>query len=271
MLQRVSDQRVGSAFRAVRIRRRWRQSDVAERAGVSSSLVSLVERGHLGTLSVEGLRRVAAVLDIRVDVVARWRGGELDRLLSARHSALQDSVARWLTSLPGWSVLPEVSFAIYAERGVIDLLAWHAPTRTLLVIEVKTEIVDLPELLGVLDRKSRLAPKIARERGWYPRAVATWLVVAEGTTNRRRLADHRALVRSALPAGGRQLRQWLTAPNGRLAAVSFLPYANLGGVKQQPAGTRRVRSQRRPESERGAASRPAAPGDLSCPATGTRV
>ena len=100
-----------------------RQSDVAEKAGVSASLVSLVERGHMATLSLETIRRVGAVLDIRMDVVARWRGGELDRLLSARHSALQDAVVRWLDSLPGWTVLPEVSFAIYAERGVIDLLA----------------------------------------------------------------------------------------------------------------------------------------------------
>lgn len=88
-------------------------------------------------------------------------------MLSARHSTLQDVVARWLISLPGWTVVPEVSFAIYAERGVIDLLAWHAPTETLLVIEVKTEIVDLQDVLGVLDRKTRLASRFARERGWH--------------------------------------------------------------------------------------------------------
>lgn len=50
--------------------------------------------------------------------------------------------------------MPEVSFSIYGERGVIDLLAWHGPSRTLLVIELKTEVVDAAEMLGVLDRKT---------------------------------------------------------------------------------------------------------------------
>ena len=88
----MSDQRVGAAFRAVRIRRRLRQSDVAARAGVSRAQISLIERWHTDSLTLSALRKVAVALDIRVDVIARWRGGELDRLLSANHSALQDSV-----------------------------------------------------------------------------------------------------------------------------------------------------------------------------------
>lgn len=36
--------------------------------------------------------------------------------------------------------MPEVSFSIYGQRGVIDILAWHAATRSLLVIELKTEM-----------------------------------------------------------------------------------------------------------------------------------
>jgi Holliday junction resolvase-like predicted endonuclease len=79
-----------------------------------------------------------------VDVTPRWRGGELDRLLNARHAQLSGNVLRWLER-SGWQVAPEVSFSIYGERGFIDLFAWHAPTRTLLVIEIKTEIVEIHE------------------------------------------------------------------------------------------------------------------------------
>ena len=217
----VDDQRVGAVFRAVRIRRGWRQLDVANRAGVSSSLISLIERGHIASATLDRLRRVAAVLEIRLDVVARWRGGELDRLLNSRHAALSEDVAKWVTDLRDWVVIPEVSFAYYAERGVIDLLAWHASSRTLLVIEIKTEIVDLQEMLGTLDRKSRLALRVARDRGWNPRGVATWLVVAEGTANRRRVANHRALIRSALPAAGSEMRMWLRHPSGSIRGCSF--------------------------------------------------
>lgn len=237
----MSDQRVGAAFRAVRIRRRWRQIDVADKAGVSKSLVSAIERGHIGTVTIDSLRRTAAVLDIRLDLIARWRGGELDRLLNARHSALQGAVARWLGQIPGWAIAPEVSFAFYAERGWIDLLAWHEPTRTLLVIEIKTQIVDVQELLGVLDRKTRLAARIGRERGWVPRVIATWLAVAEGSTNRRHVADHAVLLRAALPAGTREMRRWLHSPSGAVSGLSFFPYSSRGSAKRELGGLQRVR------------------------------
>ncbi len=53
------------------------------------------------------------------------------------------------------------------EPGFIDALAWHSDPK-LLVIELKTEIVEANELRGVLDRKIRLAPRTARVRGWLP-------------------------------------------------------------------------------------------------------
>jgi hypothetical protein len=204
-------------------------------------MVSLIERGHIGAVSVNALRRVAAVLDIRIDVLPRWRGGELDRLLNARHSAVQDAVARWLGRVGGWAVAPEVSFAIYGERGWVDLLAWHAGTATLLVIEIKTEVVDLQDLVGVVDRKVRLAPRIGRERGWAPQHVACWVVVAEGATNRRRVAAHSALLRAAFPADGRLMRQWLRQPAGRVAALSFFSDSNGDSTKRGMSGRQRVR------------------------------
>jgi hypothetical protein len=57
---------------------------------------------------------VAAALDVRVDVIARWRAGDLDRLLNAGHSALHDSVAAWFReAFPDWELAPEVSFSIF--------------------------------------------------------------------------------------------------------------------------------------------------------------
>lgn len=232
----------------MRVKRGWRQRDVAKRAGVSAGLVSLIERGHLDRVSLRTLRRVAAGLDIRIDVIARWRGGELDRLLSARHSALQDAVTGWLSGVAGWMVAPEVSFAIWGERGSIDLLAWHAASRTLLVIEIKTEIVDVGELLMVIDRKVRLAPEIARGRGWQPRHVASWVVLAEGPTNRRRLAAHAAVLRAAFPSDGRRMRHWLRQPTpppaGRVAALSFFSDSTPRSASRGSAAVKRVRPSR---------------------------
>ena len=73
----------------------------------------------------------------------------------------------------------EVSFAIYGERGVIDILAWHEPTRSLLVIELKTAIADINELLGVT---ASVAAQVAQDRGWDALTVSQWLIVSDTRT-----------------------------------------------------------------------------------------
>src|SRR5215210_2958978 len=90
----MDDIRFGSALRGVRRRRRLTQAEVAALAGVSQPTISRVERGHFETLPLGQIRAIAGTLDVRVDLVARWRGGDLDRLINARHSALHDAVAR---------------------------------------------------------------------------------------------------------------------------------------------------------------------------------
>lgn len=147
----MDDQRLGAALRTVRVRRGLTQAQLAQRGGVSASLVSLVERGHYDTLSLRSLRAIAAALDIRLDVTARLRTGDIDRLLNAAHARLHEELARLFLALPEWLSAAEVSFAIYGERGVIDVLAFHAPSGSLLVIELKTELVSFEDLLTTMD------------------------------------------------------------------------------------------------------------------------
>jgi transcriptional regulator with XRE-family HTH domain len=220
----MNDQRLGAILRAVRQRLGLRQQDVADRAGIARSVVSRLERGHLDTASLATLRRIAAVLDVRVDVRAFSRNGDLDRLVNARHSRLHESVARYLRTLPAWLFEPEVSFAIWGERGVVDILAWHAKRRVLLVIELKTAIVDVNELVGTFGRKVRLAIEIARRHGWdvpNDATVAGWVVVEDSRTNRRHMAAHSAMLRAAYPQDGRSIRGWLARPKGGIRCLSI--------------------------------------------------
>ena len=139
-------------------------------------------------------------------------------------------MSTWSARQPGWIVAAEISFAIYGERGIVDLLAWHESTSSLVVIELKTAIVDVDELIGTLDRKRRLAAQIAASRGWAARSVSAWLIVGDSSTNRRRVADHRTLLTSALPRDGRSLAPLFLHPErGPGSGIAF--WSNLPGVK----------------------------------------
>jgi transcriptional regulator with XRE-family HTH domain len=243
--------RLGTVCRALRIKKRWRQADVAARAGVSRALVWRVESGRLDELTVDSLLRIVAALGGRIDFVVRWQGVELNRLMNARHSALHEGLARFLRSRRGWEIAPEVSFAIRSERGVIDILAWHAATRTLLVIELKTDIVDISELMGTLDRKRRLAPYVARQRGWDPLHVGVWLVVGDSSTNRRRVRAHQSALRASFPSDGRTIEGWLERPQGPMGCLSFWADDHRASAKSSFATVRRVRVPRTPRAKRG--------------------
>lgn len=237
----MDDHQIGAAIRSIRQRRRWRQSDLAAKAGVSRSALGRIERGALSSLPLRAIRKVAGALDARIDTYVRWQGGDLSRLLNSRHAAMHEEVARIFGELDGWITEPEVSFSVYGERGVIDIAAWHPASRSMLVIELKTELVDISELMGTLDRKRRLAEEVARERRWDPASTSAWLVVADSRTNHRTLSTHARALRSKLPADGRTIRAWLRQPVGSISALSFLPSAQDGSTRRGLAPVRRVR------------------------------
>jgi transcriptional regulator with XRE-family HTH domain len=235
------DIRIGARFRGLRHRRGWRQADLAARAGVSQDVVSLIERGRLDLVSLEKIRRVALELDAEFVIQLRWRGGDLDRLLDEGHASLVGRTAALLRNL-GWEVRAEVSYSIYGERGSIDVLGWHEATRTLLVIEVKTDVVSVEETLRKHDEKVRLAGRIVAERfGWRPRTVGRLLVLPGLATPRRRVERHASVLQVAYPARGAAIRAWLRGPEGALSGILFLQPA--GG--RQFEGVRRRRIRRR--------------------------
>jgi hypothetical protein len=190
---------------------------------------------------VATLRANAAALDARVVLTVRWQGGDLDRMINRRHAALHEIVAGLFPGLDGWLVEPEVSFSIYGERGVIDILAWHPGRRALLIVELKSEIVDVNDLMGSVDRKRRLAARVARDHGWDPASISTWVAVADSRTNRRALARHATTLRAKFPADGRTMRGWLQDPRHRIDAFGFVQLSRSSAVTTDLAPIRRVR------------------------------
>lgn len=232
--------RLGLQLRALRIRRRWRQLDVAVRAGVSRGTISNIERGRLRGVSLETLIRVAEVLGADVDVRIRWRGEQLDRLLDHDHATLADAFVALLARL-GWETAMEVTFAVYGDRGSIDILAFDRRSRTVLVVEIKTVVPDFQAMVSGIDRKSRLAIQIARQHGWDAVRVGRLLVIADGSTARDRVTRLDASLRTVFPDRGPDVRRWLRDPDRPLSGLLFFRNATPGSTTGSPTGRERVR------------------------------
>jgi transcriptional regulator with XRE-family HTH domain len=240
----MDDVRIGNTIRAIRIRKHLRQSDVGRRARVSRQVVGRLEAGGAGRYPLDTTRAVAGALGIRLDVRPRWQGADLDRVINEAHAHLHESLASNLQGIDGWTWLPEVTFAHYGERGVIDILAWHAESRSLLIIELKTELADPQELAATMHRRVRLGRAIAQEHGWTPVSISAWVVVRFSRTQKRRLRAHEGILRRAFPHDGRYMRAWLRHPRGTASALSFWTDVAPGGRRHTSGATKRIRSTR---------------------------
>ena len=218
----MNDVQLGRRFRALRLRLGWRQQDLAERAGVSQDVISLIERGRVERVSIRVIRRVAQALDAELSMTVRWRGGDLDRLLDEGHAGLIGAVVQLLRRR-GWQVRAEVSYSEYGERGSIGILAWHPANRSLLVIEVKTELTSVEETLRKHDEKARLAPNVAlKQFGWQARTSSRLLVLPDLSTPQRRVERHAAVLSVAYPVRGIAVRSWLGAPLDAISGLIFV-------------------------------------------------
>lgn len=201
---------VARSLRAVRRRKGWPQTRVASQLEISQSELSRWERGSLEDCSVAEVERWGAVLGAHVSMEVRIDGER--PLADARHARLQNWIVGVLRQ-HGWSVLVEHSFNHYGDRGRIDVLAYHPVNQVVLVVEVKTRVDDVGDILGRLDVKRRVAPLLAREQRWPTTAIVPMLLILEHRTNRRRIGDH-APVFANFTVRARAAIAWVHLPHG---------------------------------------------------------
>jgi transcriptional regulator with XRE-family HTH domain len=217
----MNDSQFGSVVRALRLRRGWSQAELAVSAGVTRSLVSVIERGQADRTTVQTIRRVSSALGVSVSLAPSWRGAELAKLLDAAHAVVVGAVVKRLDDAH-WTIRPEHTFSIWGERGSIDILGWHPAARAILCVECKTRIADLQDLLSTMDRKRRLASDIARLEGWDPAFIGSVLVVPDATWSRNATRRSAALFDVSLPARTIDIRRWLIHPAGDIRGIWFL-------------------------------------------------
>ena len=228
----------------LRISRNLRQEDVAARAGVSRPTVSRLERGLIDGMTVGALRAISRALGMPSIASLGWRTLEIDRLRDRLHASMVDRVISILGPTH-WESRPEHSFSQYGERGSADVLAWHAESSALLVVEAKTRLFDLQDTLMTIDRKRRLLPgEVARQFGWRARSVGIVLVLPDVSTHRHVVRRHSSTFGAALPHRQWEVRNWLLDPHGDLRGIWFLPISHDDDLGQRSRRRRATKGRR---------------------------
>jgi hypothetical protein len=127
-----------------------------------------------------------------------------------------------------WSVVPEVEVHGVRAHGWIDLLAFHAASRTVLVDEIKTDLHDIGGLGRQVSWYEQEAWHAARRLGWRPRRVVTIVFVLLTQANDQRIRENRDVLRDMLPGRAPDVTALLEAPESaphlRRALVMVDPF-----------------------------------------------
>lgn len=154
---------VGAQVRAARVRRRWTTKRLAHEAGVSRSLVYLVERGEPTTM--ETYARLGAALGLRFEVTledtrSKARPGQAEDPV---HSAIVETLAARYAA-QGRDVAADEPFQHFQFAGRADVTAVDPAGPDLLHHEVKTAIPNVGELAGAWNVKRQYLARALADR-----------------------------------------------------------------------------------------------------------
>ncbi len=192
------------------------QLALATQTGVARSYVAAIERGRANP-SLDVIVRLAGALGLELDLALRAPiivGDRRQR--DAVHARCSGYVDRRLRAA-GWATAREVAIVDGRWRGWIDLLAFDSRTGTLIVIEIKTVIDDLGALERQVGWYERVARRIARDQGWQPRRIVTWLLALSTEQNEQALTQNRDVIDLAFPVRAPSMDALLEDPDASLS------------------------------------------------------
>ncbi len=173
-------------------------TELGRQAGISRQMVAAVQAGNANP-SLNVVVDLLNGVGVEVEIVVRRTGVVIAaRQRDAAHAICSSYVQRRLQAA-GWQVRREVRIDSGRYHGWIDLLAFHEPSGTLLVIEMKTRIDDLGAIERSLDWYVREAMAAARGVGWRPTRVVPWLLALATEEVEGQLRTNRTAIDSAFP------------------------------------------------------------------------
>jgi transcriptional regulator with XRE-family HTH domain len=215
--RRLAEQmaREGGKIRAARKRRRLRQADLGARAGLSQTMISKIELGKGGALSLVAWQRLAIVLDLPL----RFELGR-DRLEEPRdagHLAIQELVLR-LGRATGRRRTFELATKPSDPSRSVDVGLIDDAQRVLIRVECVNSWGDIGASIRSSDRKRAEAEALAIAIGaGTPFAVRECWVVRATRRNRELVARYPELFATRFPGSS---RAWTAA----LVAGAQPPY-----------------------------------------------
>ena len=224
----------------------WSQRQLAQRAGLSQSFVSRFERGVTEAVTASAIERMFRALGITAELRAELPvvSGERPQA-DAVHAWICGYVGRRLSSL-GWDVRHEVEVGAGRFRGWIDVLAYRAADRSLLINECKTDILDIGAIQRATSWYEREAWSAARRLGWRPVGTVTALLLLDSAQVEARLRANRLLLAASFPGRAAQISPWIEQPGPSPPArcVALIDPASRGRrwLKPSRADGRRTRS-----------------------------
>jgi transcriptional regulator with XRE-family HTH domain len=218
---------VGVAVGNLRRALGWTQEELGRRAGVSQSLVSLVENARMRDLTLATASRLLEAMGARMTIgVSTPFVADRHLQQDAAHARCSAYIAHRLRR-DGWETAGEIEVGGDRSRGWIDLLAYHPIFHLLLVIEIKTEIRDLGAIERSLGWYEREGWTAARRLGWRPRQVIGCLLLLAIGANDRRVRENSATFRVGFPIRAASLEALVTsgssAPPGARAFAMIDP------------------------------------------------
>lgn len=187
------------------------QRALATKVGVARSYIAAIERGRANP-SLDVTIRVAAALGLELDLRLRPPVIVGDRRQrDAVHARCSGYVDRRLRAL-GWATAREAPIIDGRWRGWIDLLAFDRRSGTLIVIELKTVVDDIGAIERQVGWYERMARRVAREHGWLPRRVVTWLLVLSSEQNEQAMIRNRDVFDPTFPVEAPAMDKLANAP-----------------------------------------------------------
>jgi transcriptional regulator with XRE-family HTH domain len=239
--------RLGVALRESRRALGMRQSDVADRAGVSQAFWSLLERGGGGTASLETLASCAAAVSTQLAVfIEATPGATLPR--DIEHLRRQQLVIV-SAAVGGWSARPERPIDPAAGRSrSIDVQLERAIRREVAVVEIEDLLADGGQAMrGLEDKVAAVRREVGS--GWSVRGL---LILRSTNRNRRLVRELRDLFATRFPASSEAWLAALRDPARAMPKADGLVWssvdgrrlfaARLGGVAAPGATSRRRRA-----------------------------